>query len=138
MNVATQHGTVGNHHMISNDAIVANVRRDHEQAAVADPRDVAGLERPVDGRVFAKYVAIADFRRARMFRHVDVLRHAADDRAFHQQVVAANDCARFHRDAGGQVTAVAQHDSGFHDTERPDPHVRTKLSVRTDDGKRMN
>ena len=136
--VTAQHRAVGQDDVIFHGAIVRHVRADHEQAAVADPRDVPGLQRPVDGAIFAKHVAVADFRRARMLGHVDVLRHAAEHRAFEHQIVAAQNRSRLHRHAAGQMTAVAQHDSGFDDTERPDSHVGSELGVRTNDSKRVN
>ena len=73
-----------------------------------------------------------------MLGHVDVLRHAAQHRAFEHQIVAAQHRARFHRHAAGQVTAVAQHDAGLHDAERADTHIGSKLGMRTDDSKRVN
>ena len=136
--MAAQHRAVGEHDVVLDDAIVRHVRCDHEQAAVADPRHVAGLQGPVHGAILAEHVAVADLGRARVLGHVDVLRHAAQHGAFQDQVVAAQNRSRLHRHAAGQVTAVAQHDAGFHNAERPDSHVGSKLGMRTDDSKRVN
>lgn len=138
LDVAAEHRAVSQYDVVLDHAVVSYVRGDHEKAAAANPSDVPGFECPMDGRVFAEDVAVANFRRAGVFWHVNVLRHAADDRTFKEQIVASNDCARFYGDAGGQITAIAQDHSGFHNAEWPDPHISTELSVRTYDGKRMN
>ena len=49
-----------------------------------------------------------------------------------------SDVPDFTDDAAGQVTAVAEHDSGSTTAERADPHIGSKLGVRTDDSKRVN
>ena len=136
--MAAQHRAVGEHDVVADGAIVGHVRADHQQAAIADPGDVPGLERPVDGAILAEHVAVADFGGAGMLGHVDVLRHSAQHGAFHHHVVAAQNGARFHGHAAGQVTAIAQHDSSFDDAERPDPHVGSEFGVRTNDSKRVN
>ena len=136
--MAAQHRAVGHDHAVGHRAVVRHVSADHEQAAVADLRHVPGIECPVNRAVFAKHVAVADLGRARMLRHVDVLRHPAQHRAFEHQIVAAQNRSRFHRHAGGQMTAVAQHDSGFDHAERADSHIGSKLGMRTNNSKRVN
>jgi hypothetical protein len=104
----------------------------------ADCRDVARLQRAVDGDVLAKHVAAADLDAARVLGHVDVLRHAAEDSALQHDVVTAQDGARFDDGTARKLASVAEHDARLDDRERTDRDVRTKLGMRADNGKRMN
>ena len=99
---------------------------------------MSGLERPVNCAVFAKHIAVADFGRAGVLRHVGVLRHAAQHGAFEHQVVSAQHCARFHGHTANQVTAVSQHNAGFDDTKWPNSNVGAKFCMRANDSKRVN
>ena len=136
--VAAEHRAVGHDHAVAHGAVVGDVRADHEQAAAADLCDVAGIECAVDGAVFAKHVAVADFGGSRMLGHVDVLRHSAEHGAFEHEIIAAQLRSRFHRHAGGQITVVAQHDSGLDHAEGADSHIGSKLGVRTNNSKRVD
>ena len=136
--VAAEHRAVGKDDVVVDDAVVGGVGIHHEQAAIADASGVASVERAVDRDVFAKDVAVADFGGAGVFRHVNMLRHAADHGAFEDQIVAAKDGTRLNGDAAGEVTAVAEDDAGFDDAEGTDPNVGAKFSVGANDSKRVN
>jgi tetratricopeptide repeat protein len=136
--VPTQHRAIGQNDVVLHFAIVGSVSVHHEQAVTADAGHMSGGQGSVHRDVFAEYVAIADFGRTGVFGHVDMLRHAADHRAFEYEIIATQYRARLHRHASGQMTAVSQHHSGFDNAKGTNPHIASKLSVWTNDGKRMN
>ncbi len=136
--VTAEHRAVGHDYAIGHGAIVGDVCGDHEQAAVADLGDVTGVEGTVNRTIFAEDIAIADFGGTGVLGHVDVLRHAAEHRAFEHDIVTTELRSRFHGDTGGEVTVVAQHDSGFNNTEGADMNVRSEFGVWTNNGERVN
>ncbi len=136
--VSAKHRVVGKDHVIAERAVVGHVGADHQQAAVADPGDFVGFHRPVDGHVLADHVAVANHQPAGEFRHVQMLRHAAQHRPFADDVAAAQRRAGPHHDPAGQRRVIANFDARLHDRERADLHVVSDERMRTDGSKWVN
>ena len=91
----------------------------------------------MDGDVFAEGVAVADNHPPRLFGHVDVLRHAAEDDAFADVVFRAEGGSFLDYRAAFEDAARTERSTRLDDAKRTDAHVRGNLGRRADHGRRV-
>jgi len=96
---------------------------------VAHDGDVAVLAAAMDGGVFAKDVAAADFHRARDAGVGEILRLVADHRARMQHVVGAEFRDAENRDVTNQAGARADANLSVEQAERTDIDAGGQLDV---------
>src|SRR3954468_15750111 len=87
VDMTAQHRAVGHDHSIGQRAIMCHVCAHHKQAPAANLCYVTRVEGAVDRAVLTKYISVADDSRSRMFRHVHMLGHSAEYRAFEHEIV---------------------------------------------------
>src|SRR3954466_19587 len=79
--VATQCGSVGHDYMISDCAIVSNVRVSHDEVVAADAGESSALYgATIDGDEFANKVVVADFKARGLAVIADILWRESDGR----------------------------------------------------------
>src|SRR5690606_5739662 len=125
------HRTIGEHHVVADGRVVADVAADQQHVVVADAR-LAAAERgaAVDRRMLADAVVFADAQATRPIAGLEllVLRMAADHREREQFAVFADPGVAVDDDVRVQARACAQADLG------PDRAVRPDLDIVRQDG----
>ncbi len=77
--MSAEHRVVGDYDPIAQVAIVGNVASDHEKVVVANSRDaILFFSAPIDGAMFAKGIAVANFNTRRGVFVAGVLRMRSD------------------------------------------------------------
>src|SRR4029078_8029339 len=106
--VAGERGVVSHHDLVSDAAIVCDVRKRHEEVVAADDREATTADgAAVHGGELAEYIAIADLEARGLALVLEILRRVADRRELENLVLGAD---------GGRP---------LDDGVRPDPGART-------------
>src|SRR5207248_2766471 len=107
-NVASQRGSVGEDHMISNNAVMRHVGIGHDQRVIPDASQAAALySSAVDSHEFANCVVIADLKPCGLALIADVLRTQSDGRKWKEAIVGADHARSVHRYVRDQFTIVS-------------------------------
>jgi len=110
----------------------------HQVISIADRRRSLRLNRPVDGREFAKHVSLANDEPAGFRRAAHMLGQAAQHRAFAYGISLAQVRAVFDHRMARDVASLPDDYVVFHNGKGADPHVTADLGLGTNNGQRMN
>jgi hypothetical protein len=125
--VSAQRRSIGQDHVISDPAIVRDVRVCHDQRMVAHSRQSPALHcSTVDSDKFPDLVVISDLESRRLTRVGQVLRSHADGAKREESIVRTDRSRPFDNDVRHQVAALAQF------------HVRPHRAIRADLATGMN
>jgi hypothetical protein len=125
--VACYSRAVHQHHVIANDAVVANVRVRHDQDVAANLSDAAAFcGSAIQRDVLADLVMVADLETCRLALIGNVLRRHTNRTKGKESVVGANFRRALDRDVRDQVTVLSEVD------------IRTNYAVRANLARRGN
>ncbi len=137
--VTAERGTVREHGVVANDAIVRHVRIRHEQVVVADAGHALIVRRAaIDGAVLAKDVPVADLEPRRLPLVLLVLGRIADRGELKEVVVRADASGTVDDDVRSHDRTRADLDIGPDDGERPHADIRRELRLRRYKGVRVD
>ncbi len=135
----SQGGVVGEDNIVSDDAIMGNMRADHEKAFSPDLRQqTAAVRTRVHGDMFANAAPLTDDE-FRFFAGIfKVLRREADRGEGIDLGPRSNTCLAADNNMAAQAHAVPQHDFPAHHGVRADLYVIADFRAIFDDRSRVN
>src|SRR5438067_1521526 len=137
--VSTKHGIIGEHDVAADTAVMADMRADHEEAAIADLGQAAAvLGADAHGDAFADVAVGADEKPRRTPAVFDGLRRRAERNKWMDDGALTYRRVPRHVDVGEQARALAQNDMGADRAERPDRNIRPDRRARGDPCRRID
>ena len=137
--MAGQSRGVRQNDVITQHAVVADVRIRHQEIMIADPCDSTSAFGPtVNVDVFTKNVVRPDRQMGFFIVELEILRRNANHAEWEKSVVAANDRGPFENDMGIENTTIAEGDAFADAAEGPDSDGLADAGKRVNDGRGMN
>src|SRR5205085_7519074 len=133
-----QRYVVGDDDTVAEQAVMSDVRVSHHVTVRADDGSGSRLRAAMNGDAFAYAIAIAYADLALAIREGEVLRLAADDCAFIDDIVRAKRCVTFNTSVRANLCAVADGRVALDNGVRVDANVRAEPCAVRDNGGRVN
>src|SRR5438094_6446143 len=126
--ITAQQHIVGDDDLAANNAVVSDMRVDHQKIFIPDLGRAVCRCSTMNGRLLADDVAFADFHStSRGRRKTNVLRFTSDDCAVADSIASADGYFPFNHDIGADHAIVRDGNGAANNTVRTDLNVRANL-----------